>query len=142
MRFHRFLKGLRCCRCARYAAGGYREVRAGTRRGKRSRSFFRLGCQFGSIEVIDTVLKRYGGFAPFERLSFSMISELIDMACEKRQDELLLLRWIVGGYERNVAFSDFRAACTAVPAVSKSAEQIHTEMSEKFERFNFVKMGG
>ena len=88
------------------------------------------------------MLKRYGGFAPFERLSFSMISELIDMACEKRQDELLLLRWIAGGYERNVAFSDFRAACMAVPAVSKTAEQIHTEMSEKFEKFNFVKMGG
>ena len=88
------------------------------------------------------VLKRYGGFAPFERLSFSMISELIDMACEKRQDELLLLRWIAGGYERNVAFSDFRAACAAAPAASKTAEQIHTEMSEKFEKFNFVKMGG
>lgn len=88
------------------------------------------------------MLKRYGGFAPFERLSFSMISELIDMACEKRQDELLLLRWIAGGYERNVAFSDFRAACMAVPAASKTAEQIHTEMSEKFEKFNFVKMGG
>ena len=87
------------------------------------------------------MLRRYGGFTPLEHFSFRDISGIIDIACEKAQDELLVLRWIAGGYERNVAFSDFRAACTAVPAVSKSAEQIHTEMSEKFEKFNFVKMG-
>lgn len=88
------------------------------------------------------MLRRYGGFAPLECFSFSDISGLINTACEKAQDELLVLRWIAGGYERNMAFSDFRAACTAVPAASKSAEQIHAEMSEKFEKFNFVKMGG
>ena len=88
------------------------------------------------------MLRRYGGFTPLEHFSFRDISGIINTACEKAQDELLVLRWIAGGYERNVAFSDFRAACTAVPAVPKTAEQIHTEMSEKFERFNFVKMGG
>ena len=88
------------------------------------------------------MLKRYGGFTPLEYFSFSDIFELINTACEKGQDELLLLRWIAGGYERNMAFLDFRAACTAAPVVHKSAEQIHAEMSEKFGKFHFVKMGG
>lgn len=88
------------------------------------------------------MLRRYGGFAPLERFSFRDISGIIDTACEKVQDELLVLRWIAGGYERNVSFADFKAACTGAPVVTKSAEQIHTEMSEKFEKFNFVKMGG
>lgn len=88
------------------------------------------------------MLRRYGGFAPLERFSFRDISGIIDTACEKAQDELLLFRWIAGGYERNVSFADFKAACTAAPATPKTAEQIHAEMSEKFERFNFVRIGG
>lgn len=88
------------------------------------------------------MLRRYGGFTPLEHFSFRDISGIIDTACEKVQDELLVLRWIAGGYEHNVSFADFKAACTGAPAVNKSAEQIHTEMSEKFEKFNFVRIGG
>lgn len=92
--------------------------------------------------MIDTLLKRYGGFAPLELFSFSELIGLIDTACENAADELLMLRWVAGGYERTVAFADFRAACSGSPAEVKTADEIHAELIEKFDKFNFVKMGG
>lgn len=74
------------------------------------------------------------------------ILELVQAAIDAHRDELLIQRWIVGGYEKQVAFEDFKRAAAAGPAPEKTAEEIHAELAEKFNniafrRVSFEEMG-
>jgi len=58
--------------------------------------------------VTDTLLKRYGTLDYIFSLEIAEAMEQIYTAIQQDNEEKMLLRWITGGYERIMSFTDFK----------------------------------
>lgn len=78
----------------------------------------------------------------FYKLDFLQAQELICKAAESSADDLMIYRWVQGGYEKQgMPYADFKARLTSKPD-NRTAEDIDMELEAKMSGLTFAKHEG
>ena len=72
-------------------------------------------------------------------MPFSVVAELIQESEQICADELLVKRWLIGGYEQRCSFDDFKKILAGKPQDRRTADEISADIERKLQGVHFVK---